>query len=238
MKHLKLKVLLYLSIIAFLGSCKVDESIIGNSPNAVAANSTSEFAKNQYYHDGKLLTDTVQIQNLAKNAKVIYVDSNRVTIFDTEAKYKESVVGLKSARVSANPEESKYMIYHFSAYFKSGSDYLRTIVSVLGPVPSYNNDNVRTGKIINYTTKAGGDYSATLKAICGTRPNTALTFALSVHNPTRYLKLLTLYISDGTTYYVSMPPRNTTVFTANSGYTHVNGLATKGNIIGHTAKTI
>jgi hypothetical protein len=231
MKNLKLFTLSIL--IASLASCKLEKYIIGNQAQSKNDNSMYEFNTKQYYNDGKLLSDTVQIKNLLYDAQVVYEDTTgRITIFDSKEKYINYVGGLKQPKSTEdlaktelvyNPDNGNYsinaqysesdprlMIYQFIAYFKSGYDDIMTSYSIGDPQDRNSYSKTRLG--FNYTNKSrrsNSNIEASLNLLIAKgMKEVGSSVKFFAYNPTKYKKRLTVLLDyEGSEIVVDLKPK-------------------------------
>ncbi len=204
MKYPKLPFLVCLSFIVLLGSCKTAEMAPDNTAKLVADKNPlyDEFATKQYYHEGSLISDTVQIKNLLEHSKVFFCDStNKITIYDSEAKYEASLTNSKAARIAAdpNPEHIKLMLFSY-VYSTNRQDpktnFLETM-TVKGPIPDYSTYRGITHIVFTLGNHARiENYRLSYLYSSNYRERTSFT-KLNVFNPAKYAKRLTLLLNTG-----------------------------------------
>jgi hypothetical protein len=169
MKHKNLKSFAFFILIASLASCKVDESITANQTQTKTENENSmyEFNTKQYYHNGKLLSDTAQIKNLLYDAQVVYEDTTgRRTIFDSEEKYTNYVGGSKISQetddlakteFAYNPDNDTYSINSIAAATpqEQEKDHRLMIYSMKARMPDGKNRYFNVSGPLYYPTVFG-----------------------------------------------------------------------------------
>jgi hypothetical protein len=132
MKIFKLKHFLILMVLGLLWSCQIEEEVAAHSSAAVGirkkrferdgipsdSDDQYEFSKSQYYHNDKLLRDTIQIANLLSNARLLHIDGTRkdICVTDQEAKAFSAKLNLQNNdqnRAAASSDGDNYMQYFY-----------------------------------------------------------------------------------------------------------------------------
>ncbi|MFV8353352.1 hypothetical protein [Flavobacterium sp. XS2P14] len=238
MKIFKLKIFAMITMTALLWSCQTEQIVADEVtsskkkplPDGIPSDGDDvyEFAKSRYTHNGKVITDTLQIINMLSSASGLHIDetgnNKQIFVTDQELQSFENTTEKNTAYRTAVLDGDNYLHYFFEVSKQDGTYKTLFYFSIVGPriygnvggfgIHTYTKVGTNAPELAGFVSDASYSLSAYMYNQGSTSESRYTD--INVKNTTRYNRRVKFISEDGRTVTRDLSSRTHTVFRAGS----------------------